>query len=84
VIGALGATRGGRGGPALLFSGMFTSPDRPDWPAGVQEEDAPRFALEHASALRSGTGDTFGDRPSIDADEPQVGEIIELFDRPLA
>jgi hypothetical protein len=83
VIGALGATRAGRGGPALLFSGMFTSPDRPDWPAGVQEEDAPRFALEHASAARSGASGTAPDRLSFETDEPQVGEIIELFNRPL-
>lgn len=84
VIGAFSATWGGRGGPALLFSGMFASPDRPGWPAGVQEEDAPRYALEHASGLRSGSGDVAGERLSVDPDEPQVGEIIELFNRPLA
>jgi hypothetical protein len=80
-------TPGGRrgDGPAGLLSGLFAAQGRPDWPHGVQEPDAPRFAVEHALELRPGHDDrsrvTVG--PGVDEDE-SVGEIIELFNRPLA
>jgi hypothetical protein len=80
VIGAFTSAGPGRGGgPALLFSGMFAAPGRPDWPHGVQEEDAPRFAVDRAAALRP--GDEAGDPRA--AEDEAVGEIIELFNRRL-
>jgi hypothetical protein len=39
-------------GSALDFSGLFPAQGRSDWPTGVQEGDAPRFAVEHVDALR--------------------------------
>ena len=80
VIGALTSAGPGRGGgPALLFSGMFTAPGRPDWPNGVQEEDAPHFAIDRVLILRP--GDEAGDATA--AEDEGVGEIIELFNRRL-
>jgi hypothetical protein len=85
VIGAFTSARGDRGGgPAQLFSGMFSPPGRPEWPSGVQEEDAPRFALQHAAALRPKGPDQAHDQDSIDSPGDEVGEIIELFNRRLA
>ncbi len=34
------------------LSGLWPSESHGDWPRGVQEGDAPRFAVEHAVALR--------------------------------
>jgi hypothetical protein len=58
---------------------MFAAPGRPDWPSGIQEEDAPRFAVDRAVMLRS--GDQTGD--SAPAEDDATGEIIELFNRRL-
>ena len=84
VIGVFTAAGGGRGqGPALLFSGMFAGAARSDWPSGVQEADAPRFAVEHAASLRPGEPPEPVDRPSATAEDEVAGEIIDLFNRPL-
>jgi hypothetical protein len=40
-------------GSHLALAGLFPPQGRSDWPRGVQEADAPRFALEHISALRA-------------------------------
>lgn len=63
---------------------MFAAPGRPDWPYGVQEEDAPRLAIEHAPALRPGGRDGPGDTGLIEGAGDEAGEIIELFNRRLA
>ena len=39
-------------GSDTSLSGLFAQNDRRDWPRGVQEMDAPRFAVEHLDALR--------------------------------
>ncbi|HLY14098.1 MAG TPA: hypothetical protein VKR24_07085 [Candidatus Limnocylindrales bacterium] len=80
VIGMI--TARGRSGDSgdVAFAGLFPAQGRSDWPHGVQEPDAPRFALEHAAALRPGTDDrvaAFG----VEG-EPQ-GEIVDLFNRRL-
>jgi len=41
------------GGRPVDFSGLFPAHGRSDWPQGVQEPDLPRFALDHADALRA-------------------------------
>lgn len=71
-------------GPADLFAGLFQAQGGPDWPHGVQEADAPRFALEHAEALRPGSDADPGAADPAAAVEPRLdGEIIELFNRRL-
>ena len=74
-------------GPAtsLALSGLWAPQGRSDWPHGVQEMDAPHFAVVHLDALQPGTPMVLGgpatDR-SDETDEPQP-EMVELFDRPL-
>jgi hypothetical protein len=86
VVVVLSTPVGRRGdGPAGLLSGMFAAQGRPEWPHGVQEPDAPRFAVEHALELRPGHGDRIRAQTVPDVDEDELaGEIIELFNRPLA
>ena len=68
----------------MAFSGLFPAQGPPDWPHGVQEPDAPRFALEHVKALRP-NGDGPGTLSSTEfVDEGRAGEIIDLFNRPIA
>jgi hypothetical protein len=67
------------------LAGLFPAHAGRDWPTGVQEPDAPHFAVVHLDALRPGTP-VLLDGPAIGGDaqpdEPQP-EVIELFDRPL-
>jgi hypothetical protein len=81
LAGVISAT--GRG-PAVLFSGLFKSEGFAEWPHGVQEPDAPHFAVEHADSLRPRAEigpEAEGMTADIDADLD--GEIIELFNRRL-
>ena len=41
----------GAGTDASLV-GLFPQSSKNDWPVGVQEQDVPRFAVEHLDALR--------------------------------
>jgi len=66
----------------LLFSGMFAAPGRSDWPSGVQEADAPRFAVDHAASLRPGATSQPKDQPAP-AEDQLAGDIVDLFNRPL-
>ncbi len=45
---------GARLGPSTptLLGGLFPPPAGRDWPTGIQEPDAPRFAVAHLDALR--------------------------------
>lgn len=76
-------------GAQPLFLGLFSQQGRPDWPHGVQEQDAPHFAVEHIDALRS--------VPLVGAETPRGAgivtvddatddgpEVIELYTRRLA
>jgi hypothetical protein len=58
---------------------MFAAPGRPDWPNGVQEEDAPHFAVDRVLIVRP--GDEAGDGGTAEGEA--VGEIIEVFNRRL-
>ena len=44
------------GTPGVLL-GLFPSQGGRDWPTGVQEADAPRFAVAHLDGLRTGGPD---------------------------
>jgi hypothetical protein len=66
----------GAGSPTIL-AGLFPPLAIRDWPIGVQEPDAPRFAVAHLDALRPGMTSA-PDRPI------QPAEIVELFERPLS
>ena len=44
------------GTPGLL-AGLFPPQGRQEWPTGVQEADAPRFAVAHLDGLRAGGPD---------------------------
>jgi hypothetical protein len=48
---AIAGARLGAGSHTSLV-GLFGRPALDDWPHGVQEGDVPRFAVEHADALR--------------------------------
>jgi hypothetical protein len=62
--------------PDTVFGGLFAAQGVRDWPSGVQEPDAPRFAVDHLDALqREGSG-PYGE------DEP-TPELIELGERRL-
>lgn len=82
LAGVISAT--GRG-PAVLFSGLFMAEGFADWPRGVQEPDAPHFAVEHADSLRPNAEiDPAAAGPDADIEVQVDGEIIELFNRRLA
>jgi hypothetical protein len=73
--------RGRNGGSGdVPFAGLFPPQGRSDWPHGIQESDVPRFALEHAAALRPGAE---GDMGIDDVEDGPVGDIVDLFNRPL-
>lgn len=40
-----------------LLAGLFPAHGARDWPTGVQEGDAPRFAVGHLDGLRPGQSD---------------------------
>jgi hypothetical protein len=46
-------SRLGAGSPGAL-AGLFAPHGQRDWPTGVQEADAPRFAVRHLDDLRPG------------------------------
>jgi len=80
VVGMLTA-RGRSGGAVdVAFGGLFPAQGRSDWPHGVQESDAPRFAVEHAASLRPGAGAALG---ALEAEDGLEGEIVDLFNRRL-
>ena len=71
----------GAGSPTIL-SGLFPPPAVRDWPPGVQEPDAPRFAVAHLDALRDGT---VSPATPMVREEP-VGtiaspQVVELYER---
>jgi hypothetical protein len=83
VIGII--TARGRSGGGVAFAGLFPAQGRRDWPHGVQESDAPRFALEHAAALRPSAAEALRVvKLADDVEDGSQGEIVELFNRPLA
>ena len=56
------------GGSPVDFSGLFPAQGRTDWPQGVQEGDAPHFAVDHVDALRSA-------RPAPGPPGPSIREL---------
>jgi hypothetical protein len=76
-------------GSHLPLAGLFPLQGRDDWPHGVQEGDAPHFAVEHADALRPGSPGAADERPrnpasvaQDDAADPPP-EVVELYTRRL-
>ena len=74
-------------GPAtsLVLSGLWAPQGRNDWPRGIQEMDAPHFAVTHLDGLRPGTAmapDGPAEAGAHERDERQP-EVVELFDGPL-
>jgi hypothetical protein len=65
------------GSPTIL-GGIFPPHAVRDWPLGVQEPDAPRFAVAHLDGLRP------GGPPAPTPDVIDSPELIELFERPLS
>jgi len=66
------------------LAGLFPAQAPRSWPHGVQEPDAPHFALDHAEALRPGTVGAWPVSPFDDDAEPgPVPEIVELYDRSI-
>ena len=72
-------------GSHLSLAGLFPTSGVRDWPKGVQESDAPRFAVAHLDGLRPEHPVTVGvARISADdpVDAPRI-EVIELTSRRL-
>jgi hypothetical protein len=72
----VGASRLGAG-TTWSFQGIWARPDSRDWPRGVQEADAPRFAIAHLDGLRPGTPVALS-RPLDGDPEAPRPEIVEL------
>src|SRR3954447_23300308 len=64
-------------GSTLSLQGLWARPAMRDWPEGVQEDDAPRFSVDHLEGLRPGTPMLLETRSADDDDGPQP-EIVEL------
>lgn len=67
-------------GSHLSLAGLVPAHGQSDWPQGVQEPDAPRFAVAHADALRRDATPATADLPAQEFDTP---EIIDVYERPL-
>ena len=63
-------------GTTFSLQGLFARPAGRDWPRGVQETDAPRFAVSHLDSLRPGTPVRLDIGP-LDDDGPSP-EMVEL------
>jgi hypothetical protein len=84
VIGLITARGRSGGGGDVAFAGLFPAQGRSDWPHGVQESDAPRFAVEHAAALRSAADEPLRVLKAGDhAEDGPQGDIVDLFNRRL-
>jgi hypothetical protein len=57
------------GGRPVDLAGLFPTSGRNDWPQGVQEDDLPRFRVDHAEALRRGAHGSDG------AATPRIEEL---------
>jgi hypothetical protein len=62
------------------LAGLFPARGVRDWPTGVQEGDAPRFAVFHLDALRPDTPVRL-EVGATDDDEGTRPEMIELASR---
>jgi hypothetical protein len=67
---------------ALTLAGLFPAQGIRDWPTGVQEADAPRFAVDHLDGLRppAASHDGVAQQRFDDLGDP-CPEIIELGSR---
>ena len=65
-----------------IFGGLFPSHGARDWPTGVQEPDAPRFAVAHLDGLRPRADAPIVERP-VDASNDPTPEVIDLGQRHL-
>ena len=61
------------------LGGLFAGQRVRDWPTGVQEGDAPRFAVGHLDGLRPGHPVTL-ETSLIRADDPLDAPRVELID----
>lgn len=67
-------------GSRMWLGGVITTYRRDDWPYGVQEGDAPRFAVAHADALRPNPPREAVETVEVDG-IPPAPEIVELHVR---
>lgn len=70
-------------GPQRILEGLFAPPAGRDWPHGVQEGDAPRFAVAHLDGLRPGVPAAVGSATSDDHIGSPTAEIVDLGSRRL-
>jgi hypothetical protein len=70
-------------GSHLSLAGLFPAHGVRDWPVGVQETDAPHFAVAHLDALRPASRGETRSTVAGGFEEPQP-EIVELYVRSLA
>ena len=70
---------GAKVGPAspTFLAGLFPPHAGRDWPTGVQEPDAPRFAVAHLDALRPAAHE------APEANEVDPPRLVDLYERPL-
>ena len=56
-----------------LFGGLFPRRSGPDWPVGVQEDDAPHFAVRHLDGLRPAANAGQRDTELVDLGSRRLG-----------
>ena len=64
-------------GSTQAFTGLFAQQGVRDWPMGIQEADAPRFAVAHLDDLRPGQPEMI---TTSAIDDDVDGPSAELFD----
>ena len=69
-------------GSTPSLQGLWALPPTHDWPHGVQEDDAPRFSVDHLDGLRPGMAMLLDTAPAEEDEGPQP-EMVELVSRRL-
>jgi hypothetical protein len=71
-------------GSHQALAGLFASAGRRDWPTGIQEPDAPRFAVRHLDGLRPGQPAVIAtSRPDDGVGGDPPAELLDLGSRHL-
>ena len=73
----------GAGSPQAL-AGLFASRSQRDWPTGIQEGDAPRFAVRHLDNLRPGQTVVIAMSDTVDhVSATSDADVVDLGSRRL-
>jgi hypothetical protein len=65
-------------GSTQAFTGLFAPQGVRDWPMGIQEADAPRFAVAHLDDLRPGQPEMIATSATDDDVDGPPAEVFDL------